>query len=266
MRIGALGCEGIDFNHAFESGALRSRVVHVDAPSLAVYRNRQLKEKKEDKPLITEVIRSSKLPLQIDTLRIKQGQIRYREQYGKGQIGKIEFTQLNGLVRQIYSDSKQPIWITAETLVQSQGKLNVKIQLGDELKKAHVEGRLGSLEFSKFNDITVPIGGISITSGRLNYMDFDFSYTNAQSNGVLVMDYSNLKIAMQDAKTGNAKFFDHLGSLFANTFKVRTYNEASNNNSVNGTIHFKRDKTKSEIAYWWKSIFSGIKSTVWISQ
>ncbi|WP_422360331.1 DUF748 domain-containing protein [Reichenbachiella sp.] len=264
LTIPHISIQGIDFVQAFERENVTCKKVEINLPNLNIYRNRQLRADQAEKPLFSELLQSSSIPIKVDSIQIAKGLIRYKEQYHPSSLGRIIFSNVGGHILHVNSTSDESIVINAEANVQSEGKLKVAIRLGDQHRLTKVNGTLSSMKLSSFNSMAVPLAGVNITSGQLNHMNFSFMYDGRKSTGDLSMDYSNLKVALQDAQTGNANFLQHMGSFVANTLKVRSNNLSSRGNFVKGTIAFERDQTKSEISYWWKSLYSGIKSTVWI--
>ena len=88
---------------------------------------------------------------------------------------------------------------------------------------------------------------------------FDFSYTDNYLTGNLILDYEDSKIKLLDRETKRNK---NIASILANTLIVREKNLPEQKHYRNGKIYFERDKRKPFINYWWKSVFSGIKSVV----
>jgi hypothetical protein len=71
------------------------------------------------------------------------------------------------------------------------------------------------------------------------------------------LEYENLGIAFLNEEDGSKR---KLKSLIANSFAIKEENLKGTKSYKSGTISFERDKKKSVFNYWWKSVFSGIKS------
>jgi hypothetical protein len=87
------------------------------------------------------------------------------------------------------------------------------------------------------------------------------------------MNYQGLKVVMfkdpQASENGKRKRKkkdedgkkDNLKTFLLNTFILKKNMDGSlPEEERTGTISFERDKTRSIFNYWWKSLFSGIKS------
>ncbi|MFZ6008957.1 MAG: hypothetical protein ACOYXT_01320, partial [Bacteroidota bacterium] len=69
-----------------------------------------------------------------------------------------------------------------------------------------------------------------------------------------------LKLALLKEENGDVKE-DKLRSLIVNAFVVRkNMDEKLSEEKRSGTIMFYRDNSRSIFNFWWKSLFSGIKS------
>lgn len=265
LNIPSLYFANLDLERLLQGQNIASERILIEQPTLAVYRNNTLMPNTAIKPLFTEMIESSPLPIDIDTITVFNGNIQYTEQHHVDVAGQVSFTKLYAQIFGVNSNLDHSVLVKAQALVQSEGLLKVTINLGNQNKRSTVVGHLSAMDLSKFSTMSVPVAGVNIMAGKLNDMHFDFSYNQTESTGDLTIDYTNLKIALHDAQTGSATFMHQVGSFVANTFKVRSYNQANQKSYVRGKVKFRRDQTKSEISYWWKSIFSGLKSVVWIA-
>ena len=92
-------------------------------------------------------------------------------------------------------------------------------------------------------------------------MDFHFTYDKRESNGEVNLNYNDLKIASlteKESKTAVDKF----KTFLLNTFIIpKKKNQTTSSREGKGTIQFTRDTKRSIFNYWWKSLFTGIKST-----
>ena len=102
-----------------------------------------------------------------------------------------------------------------------------------------------------------------IKSGNVNSLMFSAQANDTYAFGNLNFGYDNLKILLlKNGKDGKEK---GLLSFLANTFVVKSANPL-NDKFRAGEMNFKRDKTKSILNYWWKTVLSGLKDVIGIPE
>jgi hypothetical protein len=158
-----------------------------------------------------------------------------------------------------------------------QGKLSVETTLPwNTEKKSKMKGSLTGLSFAKLNSIVEPNANMEFESGTLNRIDFSFVYNDDVSSGEVALDYQDLKIVSYRSdeqiekvekkrrnrnKTDEELKKDNLKTFIINAFVVRkNLSENVPEEKRTGVIGFERDKSRSVFNYWWKSLFTGIKS------
>ena len=118
------------------------------------------------------------------------------------------------------------------------------------------------MDMRKINPMLENVAFTTIKSGFVKSMNFEASADSEFSTGKMEFRYNDFKIALINKKTGQVEGFDKgIVSFFANTFVVNTKNPHLGS-FREGSIFFKRNKNKSIINYWWKSIFTGIKTSI----
>ena len=158
-----------------------------------------------------------------------------------------------------------------------QGKLAIETTLPwNTKKKSKMAGSLRRLPFTKLNSMVEPAANMEFESGMLNRIDFAFQYNDDASSGEVSLNYQDLKIVSYrtdeqiekvEKKKRNRKKSeeelkkDNLKTFIINAFVVRkNLDENVPEEKRTGQINFERDKSRSVFNYWWKSLFTGIKS------
>jgi hypothetical protein len=103
-----------------------------------------------------------------------------------------------------------------------------------------------------------------IESGQLKKLTVPFVLANDdESSGKLIFYYNNLKVMVekQDEKTWS-KIKTGVINFAANDIIVNNDNPTKSGKLKTGTIYFQRKKQSSIFNFLWKSIFSGLKSTM----
>ncbi len=138
---------------------------------------------------------------------------------------------------------------------------NFSIPVFHENNLFYFSGRLEQTDATYFNEMSVPIGGVSIESATIQKMEFNAQATTTQSHGTMKLYYDNLKIKIQDQESGKTK---GIQTLLANLLVVKNANP-KNEEFREGEMRFKRDTRKAITNYCWKTILSGLKSSIGMS-
>lgn len=218
---------------------------------------------KPDTKLPMQALDELKLPLQIDSLSFENAYIKYEEHaVGADEAGTVFFSGLSAKAYQISNIRKL---ILLPTTISVSGKLMGKAHMDAYFvipnKKYpgeyEVKGKLEPTAFGIINPIVNENLAADIKSGYIHELNFDFHYNNDLSEGALTIQYSDLKIDLLNRRNDSAK---PVQSVFFNGLILKKDNLKNKKVYREGTIHFSRDKKKSLFNYWWKSLYSGIKS------
>ena len=126
----------------------------------------------------------------------------------------------------------------------------------------NIRGSLGEMDMTAVNPILENVAFVSIKSGTLKKFSFNFEADDNYAKGKLSFGYFKFKIFLINKKTGEPEgLTEGLASWFANTFLINTRNPHLGR-FKQGDVFYRRDKRKSIVNYVWKSIFSGIKTSI----
>jgi hypothetical protein len=248
---------------------------------LKVFHDKRLPHKKKVVPLPIEQLRKLPFGLSLEKLTISKSYVEYEEVPANAdESGRVFFDNLEGTISPLTNDGNN---LDGETILNAkadfmgQGKLAVQGTLPwNTRKKSTVKGSLSGLPFTKLNSMVEPAANMEFESGVLNRIDFAFRYNDDASNGEVSLNYQDLKIVSYrtdeqidkvEKKKRNRKKTeeelrkDNLKTFIINAFVVRkNLDENVPEEKRTGEIGFERDKTRSVFNYWWKSLFTGIKS------
>ena len=165
--------------------------VHIASAELYVYRDKRLPFiKKENTPLPMALIRSLSFGAAIDTVKITDAKITYEEFPEKGfQTGQVTFERLNASLdhisnRDYYSNYKQSTLIVSSNIME-EGVINAEFSLPyGEPQIYNAKGSIVNLELNRLNPILENLAFISITSGMLNQLTFNFDYNDICIQGI----------------------------------------------------------------------------------
>jgi hypothetical protein len=155
--------------------------------------------------------------------------------------------------------------LEASGKLMGQGMLKALAQYELESEKGDftLKGSLGPMELKALDPMIEPQSQATVKSGKLNSLVFDIKGNDYDGTGQLTVLYENLELALLNPNfERDNNFFRKVGSFLANTLIIKSNNPKKNGETVAGTVYYIRDTHKSMFAYWWKLIFSGLKSTL----
>ncbi len=144
------------------------------------------------------------------------------------------------------------------------GKLNIllKGRLFDSNNTFSLNGSLLDMEANELNPILEKSAYIYATSGKIDKMNFSFSADNTNAAGKMTMLYHGLDITVKNKRTDDTTAFkERFISWIANR-RVMDSNPVPGDDVRAGIIYFDRDPERFLFHYCFRSILSGITSSL----
>lgn len=219
---------------------------------------------KPNKNLPMELLDSLPFTLHVDSIKIEDTNIEYAERVKDSkEAGSVTFNNITAIIKNLSNiDSliTGPTTMHAIANVMNEATLTADF-IFPNIKFSHlysVKGDLESMDIASFNPILKQNAAVLVKSGKINDLSFDFIYNNEHSQGTLCFDYIDLKIDIIDKRDSRVK---KTQTFLINNILLHKHNTRAKEPFREGNISFSRDKKRSIFNYWWKSIYSGIKST-----
>jgi len=246
-------------------------LVEVDGMVLDDYRDKRIPRKPGFKPpMPQDLLRKYTNYLKIDTILLRNGKATYSEQIAN-EPGRISFDKINTIFTGLTNDSVLlqtglVSELKGNAYLMGKGKLDatIRFNLGDKKNSFSFSASLGPMDFSEINPMLSKLQPVKVTGGKIRKIEVPFVMANDDiAIGKLLFYYNDLSFDMKQKnestwnsiKTGVINFV--VGKLIVNKD-----NPNESDKMKTGVIYFKRDKTKGIINLIWKSIFTGIKSTL----
>lgn len=209
------------------------------------------------------LINSLPIAFHVDSVIIEDANIQYSEHVQNSkEAGVITFNNLSATIKNL---SNIDSLITEPTTMKACAKV-----MGKAILTAHfvipnnqypvpytVNGQMGSMSINSFEPILKHNASIIIKSGEIKQIEFDFQYDTEESKGNLNFEYQDLKVAVLNQSKNKIR---EAQSFLINNILLHKENIKEKESFRAGDISFKRDKKRSIFNYWWKSVYSGIKS------
>lgn len=266
-----LKLQGLDFDRILEKELVASFVT-IDSLNLVAYRDKRyiLPSKKYVK-FPQQALREFPHYVQVDSVLLHDAQITYRERVeGSEAPGHINFVNINALTTNVTNAPDQlkdsvAMITNATGYLMGAGKISahIYIPIGDEQNVHYFEGNMSPMEMKVVNPMLKNIVFGEVLSGKVNELSFRAHLNEDESHGSMRFGYEDLKVQInhQESEKGRRGLI----TFVANTFIVKSDNPA-NGGFRESEMHYVRDKRKSLINFWWKTVLSGFKETMGIPE
>jgi hypothetical protein len=235
-----------------------------------IFRDKRKEFHHIDKPAFQDILYDFPNTFQIDSIILLSGNVAFTV-HGEeaNEPGRINFTEINARLYKLTNDTlfrteKAFLELKANALLMGKGKMTVllKGRLFDINNTFSLNGTLSGLDVAELNPIIEKNAFIYATSGRIDAMNFRFTANNYKSTGTMTMLYHGLDIAIKNKQTDDTTAFrERFISYIANR-RILDSNPSQGKEVREGIINYKRDPERSILHYCFRSILSGITSTL----
>jgi hypothetical protein len=246
----------------------RARSVQIRDAVLDVLVNKDKPNRQgSSSPLMpNEVFSSIKETLQVDSLNIRNGQLKYSERFEVGaKPSWITFDNVEALVKGIANQGGRgaALILHAQWKLANAGtmKLLLSIPVAPPEFSFQYSGSLSSMELSALNSFLETSDQMRIKTGILQDVTFEVYFASGRAGGNVRGVYRDLTLAAIDKYTGSEKgFFNGITSFIANTFKIRRNNVPGSMRI--GEVKYRRERDDSFINIVWFSLRTGVRDVV----
>lgn len=256
----------VDFEALFEKQQFKAAFLEVDGLILYSFRDKRWPFPENRRPYLPqEMLHNAGFYLKIDSVKLKNMHITYEERVEDAEeAGTIRFENLNAVFYNVSNDSilakegvSMQIYASAQLMGKALLQANFDMPLASKNNEHTFEGSLAPVPLKIINPMMRPIAFAEIESGYNNKLTFSAHANNDISEGIMRFAYEDLKINLLKEGEGTKDII----SFFANTI-VPADNPGEDNSLQVGEMKFERDKRKSIINFWWKTLLTGLKSTL----
>jgi len=261
-----------DFSAAgyFKSRSLVSSYIEIGKMDVNVFRDNRKKFRHVNKSAFQDVIYNYPGIIHIDSIGLISGNVTYTEHVEKAnEPGRISFNDIHAKIYKITNDTiykteNASLELRGDALLMGKGKMTIllKGRIFDNHNTFSLNGTLSGFEANELNPMLEKNAFIYVTSGKIDAMNFSFTANNTKATGKMIMLYHGLDIAVKNKRTDDTTAFrERLISLIAKR-KVLDSNPIPNEDVREGIIDYERDPERFLFNYCFKSILSGIKSSL----
>jgi hypothetical protein len=258
---------GFDFDLWPREG-LAARAIEIDSFDIDVLTNRRIPntDGPSDPWLPHELVRSFDGRLDVDSL-IARGRIEYRDLPDREVTGAgtITFDDVVGRISGISNAGGAPPMVFDATLrvFGAPAEVRVELPLDDDRFTMRTQGRVGAIDLTRLNALTIPLEGLEIQGGRLEGLRYDVTVDGLLAGGTVWVAYRDLDVQMVDSRTGEGGLIADVKSFLANTFVLRDDNmpDTEEEGGVQpGPVEHVLEPEASFFTRMWVPIRSGLMS------
>ncbi len=258
---------GLAYAELVQGKSYRARSINFFRPTFNAMINR-------DKPLepfvrsplmLQEALASIRQPLQVGSLNITNGQLKYCERLAIGAdpavltVGALSLS-IEGLANQ--GDAAAAVQLRGRGELMNAGTLKVSmfIPVTATNFSLHYSGSLNAMDLTSLSAFLDIAEHTRIKSGNAQEAAFDIDVTSGQATGQVSAIYKDLEIALLDKHTGTEKgAANRVASFFANVVKIRNANTAAGSSSSKvGTVNYKRKPEDEFQQFLWFALRTGV--------
>ena len=254
----------------FRSRSLISSYIEIGKMDIKVFRDKRKEFRHVNMPAFQDMIYNYQGTLQIDSIGLIKGDVTYTVHADKAkEPGSISFNEINAKIckitnNTIYKTESAFLKLKGDALLMGKGKMTIllKGRIFDSDNTFSLNGTLSDLEANELNPILEKYAFIYVTSGNIDAMSFNFTANNTKATGKMTLLYHGLDIAVKNKETDDTTAFREKFISFIANRKVLDSNPVPDEDVRVGIIEYERDPEKFLFSYCFKSILSGIKSSV----
>lgn len=275
VRVARVEAHGVDYAKLLAKAGVSIRTIQVAEPNLDLMLDKNLSPnpKPSPAPLPHRVMRKLRFRLTVDSIRARGGTISYAElNPGKPRPGVVTFERLEGSIRNLSNDparmsNDHPMVLTASTKLMGSGRLATVLQiplLADSFRVRY-RGTVGPMPLTDFNRFAAINTGARLRSGQALGLSFDGRVIDDYATGRVIPQYRDLKLGLTQRGVGIVGAVKrHVGSFFANNFKLRRDNpeDGDPEKLAVGRISRRRLPPEDLFPFLWYSLRDAIKQVM----
>jgi len=266
LTFNEIALNQIDLHRLVTDTTLRLNTFKIGNFNALAFKDRRLPfPQKPDTKLPMAMIDGFPFKLHCDSMNIADGHIEYSDRAPNStDEGKINFDDLRVHAENLSNTTdliygKTTMHAAARVMGQTMLEADFLFPNVKYMEPYTASGYLNPVSFKYFNSILLQSAGVKLSDGKLKNLWYNFTYDNTISNGSVIFEYEGLSVDLMDRKEMDKK---EISSFLANAFVLRKDNIRGQKDFKEGKIGFERDKKKAIFNYWWKSLMSGLVSTI----
>jgi hypothetical protein len=249
-------------NNIYGDWQIIAGLAKLDGIVLEDYRDKNKPRPEEpEKPLFEGMVEQIPFPIELDTIRISNAEIVYRELLpGNSMPGSLKFDQVSVEVLNFTSsDSLQVGEMTfhANALFNGVAKMKLDFQVPYGKESFTLQASVQGFELSGLNEILERMANVRVESGKVREMLLEMEVSRYRSSNTLTFQYEDLKLELLGEDHSKKK----LKSAVANLLSSRS-NLSTDSNYKKATYVTDRNIYRGPFNLMWESTKEGLLQIV----
>jgi len=233
-----------------------------------VFRDRRLERQQKILPLPVEYMATLPINIRIKTCTLATSTIEYEEypRSGFGQTGILKITNasvtISPLINHPAASDPSYIVMNAAGSIMGSGTVRGVIMMPLQKNKPyHIKGAIERLQLTTLNSSSENLGKLSIKSGFLDFLSFDFTMTEQRSTGKIVGAYHHLIIQQLKKHTDEKNVADFASFMLRHLIIPLNKDRSLPERKRTGLVNYTRDPTRFVSYYFLQSLLTGVKKS-----
>ena len=219
--------------------------------------------------MVHEALASIRQPLQVGSLSITNGLLRYCERRAIGSdpavltFGALSLS-VQGLANQPGPNTAIQVHGQGDLMNAGTLKVRLSIPVTPSDFSLHYSGSLSAMDLTRLNAFLDTAEYLRIKSGTVQEAAFEINVTASQALGFVQATYADLEIALLDHQNGTEKGLDNrVASLLANVLKVRNSNDPDASRAMTvGEVSYTRSPDDEFQQFLWFALRTGVLDVI----
>ncbi|MGB3182030.1 MAG: hypothetical protein WBB45_11605 [Cyclobacteriaceae bacterium] len=273
MTVGKLQVRDLLTDSLFAKDTqIRMGAIEIDGLNMSLYTDQRFPDKKEMKEMPQGRLQQIDTPIRLDSLTVNGGQIVYEEMSeGDKEPGMITFNNIQAKGSNVSnatsgSDSLMVVDISADFMDQARLTVTYNLDLFSDDQTVHIKGDLAPCKMDIANPMLEHAANVRIQDGESQGMYFNMYLKKEWATGDVRFLYQGLNLVPL-GKDEEAGLLDELKGFIAESFVLKKHNPSDKDEEPRiGQVSFERIHYKSIFNYSWKSLLSGLRESLGVSQ
>jgi len=264
LNTGLIKVKDIDFNLLINDSIFHSKKITINDLHFYDYKDKRLPfQHGIEKPLLTDLLKSIKPKILIDSILLKNAGIVYEEFNDKTQqVGTVKLTKMRGAITGVKSDDFLPTdSIKFNLFARFNGATDLRASYAqsftDSLSGFQLKMIASSFNLRTLNPLLKPFSSALIKKGYLDTIRMSVVGQKYVAYGIMKMHYHNLNVQyLNKGIEENPSLKSGLISFFANRMV--------NNKNLDGSgeVYAERNPERGFVNYWVKIFIGGLFTNI----
>jgi len=276
VKVPQIDVSQIDFRILVSEQKLHAAKVSLKGVTFEDYLDKRLLFPTWQRPLMpARMVAGIRFPVCIDTISLSNGYASYEEQVND-EPGRIFFDRMNATLTGFCTPSGSTTMSGSPGNLDLHGNFRIMgiapvetwfhFQPGHPRDTFTVHATIGTLDLTAINPMLSKLVPASVKRGTATTTEIvQLNANNTKATGTMDFRYNNLAIQLNPEHPGTWPRVEYSLLTEVVNLLLSDSNPAEDGKMKHGIIYFERDQTKGFFNFTWKSILSGIKSSIGVN-